>query len=407
MPMEQGLPGRGERATSPADRQRIRIESIDLVRGIVMVIMALDHVHDFFGSPGSQPTNIGTTTTALFLTRWITHFCAPVFFLLAGVGASLMLRQKAKAEVARFLVTRGLWLLVLEVVVLRFALQFNVDYEVTVLTVLWALGWAMIVLAALVGFPAKVSAAVGAVMVLGHDALDGVDASLFGVLGWTWHFLHQPGVVLATGHSVVLVAYVLIPWVGVTALGFALGSVYRWDPGARRSLLLWTGIGSLVGFVALRAINGYGDPLPWSQGRTPVYTALSFLNAMKYPPSLAFLLMTLGPALLLLRVFDGGVPRILRAVHTIGRVPLFFFILHFYLIHALALVACWWSYGTIANMIQSPDLAHFPFTAPPGWDFGLPAVYCIWVAVVMLMYPLCRWFAGVRSRQHWWWLSYL
>jgi uncharacterized membrane protein len=384
-----------------------RIESVDLVRGIIMVIMALDHTHDYFGSLGAQPTNIATTTTALFLTRWITHFCAPVFFLLTGVGASLMLRHRTKAEVARFLVTRGLWLLVLEVVVMRFALQFNVDYQVTILTVLWALGWAMIVLAAFVWFPVPVSLAAGVVLIVGHNALDGIDASAFGGQAWVWNFLHQPGIVINTGHSVVLAAYVLIPWVGVTALGYALGSSYRWEAGARRSLLLWLGVGALAAFAALRFINVYGDPLPWSQGRTPVFTVLSFVNALKYPPSLVFLLMTLGPALLLLRAFDGGVPRFLRPVHTIGRVPLFFYVLHFYLIHALALVACWWTYGTVANMTQSPDLAHFPFTAPPGWDFGLPAVYFIWVAVVLCMYPLCRWFAGVRSRQKWWWLSYL
>jgi uncharacterized membrane protein len=386
---------------------RARIESIDLVRGIAIVIMALDHSRDFFGSLTAQPTNIATTTAALFFTRWVTHVCAPVFFLLTGTSASLTLKRMPKPELSRFLVTRGLWLILLEIVVMRFALQFNFDYHVTILTVLWALGWAMITLAALIWLPTWTVAAFGVILIVGHNALDGIEASRLGAWASLWNVLHQPGTILTSADSVVHVAYALIPWIGVTALGYVLGETYRWNEDARRALLFWLGVGLVIGFIALRYSNLYGDPLHWVVHKTPLFTVMSFINTVKYPPSLLFLMMTLGPALLLLRAFDSGVPTLLRPAHTIGRVPLFFYVLHFYLIHLLAVVACWWRYGTVANMTQSPDLGHFPFTAPPGWDFGLPVVYCVWVFVVVSLYPLCRWYASVRRDHDWWWLSYL
>lgn len=394
-------------AFPPAVAKRGRIEAIDLVRGIVIVVMALDHAHDFFGSLTSRPTDLATTTVALFFTRWITHICAPVFFLLTGTSAYLTLKRMSKPALSRFLVTRGLWLIFLEMVVMRFALQFNFDYHVTFLTVLWALGWAMIVLAALVWLPLWAIAAFGVVLVAGHNALDGIAANDFGAWASLWNFLHQPGVILSTGHTTVFVAYVLIPWIGVTALGYVLGAAYYRDAGSRRVLLLWFGIALVAGFVVLRYLNVYGDPTPWSVHKTALFTALSFVNTVKYPPSLLFLMMTLGPALLLLRAFEASIPALLRAVHTIGKVPLFFFVLHFYLIHLLAMAACWLRYGTVSNMFQSPDLTHFPFTAPPGWDFGLPVVYLVWVGVVAALYPLCRWYADVRQRSGAWWLSYL
>jgi uncharacterized membrane protein len=290
--------------------------------------------------------------------------------------------------------------------VIRFALQFNLDYHVTMLTVLWALGWAMIALAALIWLPTWVVVGFGVILIVGHNALDGIDASRFGAWASLWNVLHQPGIIVNTGDTVVRVVYALIPWIGVTALGYVLGETYRWSEDARRALLSWLGIGLVVGFIALRYSNLYGDPLHWVVRKTSLFTVMSFINTVKYPPSLLFLMMTLGPALLLLRAFDSGVPTLLRPAHTIGRVPLFFYVLHFYLIHLLAVVTCWWRYGTVANMTQSPDLAHFPFTAPPGWDFGLPVVYCVWVFVVVSLYPLCRWYANVRCDHDWWWLSY-
>ncbi|GAA0706547.1 DUF1624 domain-containing protein [Dokdonella soli] len=387
--------------------QRSRIESIDLLRGIIIVIMALDHVHDFFGAPGASPTDLSTTTAPLFFTRWITHFCAPVFFLLTGAGACLTLQRMSKRELSRFLVTRGLWLIVLEVVVMRFALQFNLDYQVTMLTVLWALGWAMIVLAVLIHLPTWAIVAFGVVLVAGHNLLDGVQAEALGSFAPLWSVLHAPGFVINSAQHIVFVAYPLIPWVGVTALGYALGSAYRWRADRRQTLLLWLGIGLSLGFLALRLVNVYGDPVAWSVQKSPLWTALSFLDTRKYPPSLLFLLMTLGPALLLLRAFDGGVPRPLRPAWIIGKVPLFFYVVHFYLIHLLAVAACYLCFGSVGGMFHSPDLGHFPFTAPPGWDFGLPTIYLLWALVVLILYPLCRWYADVKQRRKDWWLSYL
>lgn len=385
---------------------RFRLESIDLLRGIIIVIMALDHVHDFFGVPGANPVDLATTTAPLFFTRWITHFCAPVFFLLTGTGAFLTLRRMTKPDLSRFLVTRGLWLIVLEVVVMRFALQFNFDYQVTLLIVLWALGWAMIMLAGLIHLPTWALVAVGVAMVAGHNLLDGIAPATLGAFAPLWTVLHVPGF-LVTGPHTVFVTYPLVPWLGVTALGYALGNVYAWDAGRRQAWLLRLGLVLTVGFVMLRGLNVYGDPFPWSVQRSPLWTLLSFLGTQKYPPSLLFLLMTLGPALLLLRAFDAGTPRVLRPALAFGKVPLFFYGLHFYLIHLLAVVVCYVGYGDVGGMFRSPDLGHFPFTAPPGWGLGLPWIYAIWIGVVLALYPLCRWYASLKRRRRDWWLSYL
>lgn len=386
---------------------RFRVESVDLLRGIIIVIMALDHVHDFFGALGANPTDLATTTAPLFLTRWITHFCAPVFFLLTGTGARLALQRMSTRELSRFLLTRGLWLLSLEVVVMRFALQFNFDYQVTIITVLWALGWAMIVLAGLIHLPGSAILAFGVVLVAGHNLLDGIPASAFGSLAPLWSVLHAPGFLVNTPRHVVFIAYPLIPWVGVTALGYTLGQTYRWSNERRRALLLGLGVGLSVGFVLLRLLNVYGDPVAWSVQKSPLWTALSFLDTNKYPPSLLFLLMTLGPALLLLRVFDNGFPRWLRPALTIGKVPLFFYVLHFYLIHLLAVAACYIRFDNVGGMFRSPDLGHFPFTAPAGWAASLPVIYLLWAVVVVALYPLCRWYADIKRRRKDWWLSYL
>ncbi|WP_426699838.1 DUF1624 domain-containing protein [Rhodanobacter sp. Col0626] len=393
-------------ATGEVPTARVRIESIDLLRGIIIVIMALDHVHDFFGALDASPTNLATTTAALFFTRWITHFCAPVFFLLTGTSACLTLQRMSKRELSRFLLTRGAWLIVLEVVVMRFALQFNVDYRITLLIVLWALGWAMIVLAGLIHLPIRVLVVLGVAMVAGHNLLDGIQADAFGPLAPLWSILHAPDFV-HTGAHAVFVTYPLVPWVGVTALGYALGFSYNWGVERRQALLLRLGLVLTVGFILLRLLNVYGDPVPWSAQHSPLWTLLSFLNTQKYPPSLLFLLMTLGPALLLLRVFDARTPQLLRPALVYGKVPLFFYVLHFYLIHLLAVVVCYLRYGDIGGMFRSPDLGHFPFTAPPGWDAGLPAIYLLWACVVLAFYPLCRWYAGVKRRRRDWWLSYL
>jgi uncharacterized membrane protein len=379
-----------------------RLESIDILRGVIMILMAIDHSRDFFGMPGVSPTNLAQTTVPLFLTRWITHFCAPVFFLLTGAGAYLSLRKKSARELSRFLFTRGLWLILLELTVVRcLGFQFNVDYHVTLLNVLWGLGWAMIVLSALVWLPASVVSTLGVVMIASHNLLDSVRSA-----NPLWSILHSPGVVLAGPQQVVFVAYPLIPWIGVTAAGYGLGQIYRWSPERRRAFLLRLGSGLTAAFLVLRGANVYGDPVRWTTQASGAFTALSFLNTNKYPPSLLFLLMTLGPALVVLRVVDGWTPRVLRPALTFGKVPMFYFLLHLPLIHLLAVIVCYARYGAMHWMFESPDLAHFPYTAPPGWGVPLPIVYLIWILVVTALYPACRWFAAFKQRRADAWLSY-
>jgi len=382
---------------------RARIDSIDVVRGVIMILMALDHTRDYFGIPGQNPTDLSTASAALFLTRWITNICAPVFFLLTGTGAYLSRRRRSRGNLAGFLFTRGLWLIALDVVVLRcLAYQFNFDYRVTLLLVLWALGWSMIALAALVRLPTPVVTATGIVMIAAHNLLDGARFT-----SPLWIMLHQPGFVLNSPAHVVFAAYPLVPWIGVTAVGYGLGAIYAWSAARRRVLLTRLGIALTVAFLALRAVNSYGDPSRWTHHDTAVYTVLSFLNTTKYPPSLLFLLMTLGPALLFLRAVEGGTPRVLRPAIIFGRVPLFYYVVHFPLIHLLALATCVVRYGSGHWMLESPDLGHYPFTAPPGWGYSLPIVYLVWAAVVCAMYPLCRWYAALKARRTDPWLSYL
>ena len=384
-----------------------RIEAVDVVRGLIIVLMALDHVRDFFGDQSAQPTDLASTTVALFFTRWVTHICAPTFFLLTGVSARLTLGRMSRPALSRFLLSRGAWLLFLELVVMRFALQFNVDYHVTIITVLWGLGWAMIVLAGLIWLPSWLIAGFGAILVVGHNALDGIDASSLGVWRPVWAFLHSPGILFSSAHSVVVVSYVLIPWVGVTALGYVLGQVYQGNGARRQRLLCGIGLSLTLGFVVLRWLNIYGDPVPWTTQRSALWTLIAFLNTNKYPPSLLFLLMTLGPTLLLLGAFEKAVPRLLRPALIIGKVPLLFYILHFYLIHLLASAASYLRFGEVANTFHSPDLAHFPFTQPPGWGAPLSVIYLLWIAVLVLMFPLCYWYARLKGRRRDWWLSYV
>lgn len=393
--------------TTAAPETRVRIEAVDLLRGIIMVLMALDHVRDYFGDLAANPTNLETTTIPLFFTRWVTHFCAPVFFLLTGTGASLALEKRGHAGLSRFLFTRGLWLILLEFTVVRFLWQFNLNYEVTVLTVFWALGWSMIVLAGLVHLPVSATTAIGAAMIATHNLFDPVQASAFGVFAPVWSALHSPNVLWADAGHMVFAAYPLIPWVGVTAVGYGLGQIYSWPAERRRTLLLRLGVAFTLGFILLRAANVYGDPRPWQTLQSAEWTLLSFLNTNKYPPSLLFLLMTLGPALLLLRAFDGGFPRVLRPAVIIGKVPFFYYLMHILLMHVAAVGAAWLRYGNVHWMFASPTLDKFPITQPPGWPMGLPGVYLIWIAVVAALYPLCHWFAGVRARRRSAWLSYL
>lgn len=386
---------------------RVRVDSVDVVRGIIMILMAIDHTRDYFGNLAANPTNLATTTVPLFLTRWITHICAPVFFLLTGTGAFLSLQRFSRSELSRFLLTRGIWLILLELTVIRFLWQFNLDYQLTMITVIWALGWAMIVLALLVRFPAGVAIVFGLTLIAGHNLLDGVDPATLGAFPTVWKILHVPGILLNEPGRVIFLAYPLIPWIGVTAIGYGVGQVYRWDAERRGRFLLRSGLATVGAFLVLRTINVYGDPRPWSTQESGLLSLLSFINTNKYPPSLLFLLMTLGPALLLLWGLDRHTPGALRPALTFGRVPMFYYLMHILLLHLVAVGVSWFRFGEISWMFQSPTLDRFPITQPPGWPLSLPLVYLIWALVVIGLYPICRWFADLRKRRREAWLSYL
>jgi uncharacterized membrane protein len=389
--------------TEPVASKRVRIESVDVVRGVIMIIMALDHVREFFSNAAFDPTDLARTNVPLFFTRWITHFCAPVFFLLTGAGSYLSLRKQSQSQLSRFLFTRGLWLIFLELVVVRcLGWQFNFDYRLTLLIVLWALGWSMIVLSALIYMPVSWVTAFGVVMIAGHNLLDRIQSA-----NPIWSILHSPGMVWSDGQHFVFALYPLIPWVGVTAAGYGLGQIFSRTPERRQAFLVRLGLGLTGAFVALRAINIYGDPFRWSPQKSAVFTLLSFLNTNKYPPSLLYLLMTLGPAMLFLRAVEGGVARWLRPALIVGKVPMFYYLLHIPLIHIIAVIVCDARYGQAHWMFESPSIEYFPFTRPPGWGYSLPVVYLIWAFVVVALYPLCKWYAGLRQRSSNPWLSYL
>lgn len=374
-----------------------------------MIIMALDHVRDFFhsGAMTFQPEDLSRTTAALFFTRWITHICAPVFMFTAGIGAYLSLRRRgSRRELSAFLVKRGLWLVLLDLIVIRFAMTFSLTKGPFLVSVLWALGWSMVLLAALIHLPWRVLAAGSIAVIVSHNLLDGVQASRFGNASWLWNVLHQLGVFSASGVPV-LVSYPLVPWFAVMSAGYCFGSVFEWSPEARRRLLLRLGSALILLFVLLRAINRYGDPQPWTT-QFPGMTALSFLRVTKYPPSLDFLLLTLGAALLLLCWLERLRLAVENPLIVFGRVPLFYFIGHFLLAHLLAFPLAYARYGRAGFILDpAPSLGGDAALYPRDYGYSLFTVYLMWVCVVVAMYPVSRWFGGVKQRRRDWWLSYL
>jgi len=380
-----------------------RLDSIDLVRGLVMVLMALDHVRDHIhrGALTSDPTDLSQASAALFLTRWVTHFCAPVFVFLAGTAAFLWgARGRTRAELSRYLLTRGLWLVLLELTVVNWEWQMGIRLGFTVGQVIWALGWSMVALAALVHLPLTAIVLIGGVTIVGHNLLDGVRPESLGALATFWKVLHVQGPIEYGPGRTFVVMYPLVPWIGVMATGYAFGALYLRPLEERRGALLVLG-GLLTGaFVALRALNVYGDPGPWSAQRDALITALSFLNCQKYPPSLLFLLMTLGPSLLLLAFLERGVSALARPLIVFGRVPLFYYVVHLLLIDVLTVGLAVARYGR-----RTPEL--FAQGPPADYGYGLPVIYLVWIGVVAALYPVCRWYAAVKARSRSRWLSYV
>lgn len=392
----QAFPSYQPSAAAPAVR---RIDSLDLLRGIIMVIMALDHTRDYVSAFHFQPEDLSRSTAALFLTRWITHFCAPVFMFLAGTGAYLSLtRGKTKAQLSRFLFVRGLWLVLLEVTVSKFGWEmFAFQFHSILLIVIWALGMSMIILAALIHIPTRALAVISAIVIAGHNFLDGVAPEAFGSLSWLWKMLHVQGFIGSPpgqGGFGVFFVYPLIPWFAVMSMGYCFGALIsrrdiRTDAGKRRSMLLKIGLGLTAAFIVLRFINVIGDSNHWSVQKSGLFTFFSFLNTSKYPPSLLYLLMTLGPAIALLPFLESARGRIANFFLVFGRVPLFFYVLHIPLINILGSALYTWHNG------KWPEAN--PLFNPIGAE-SLPVVYLVWAIVITILYFPCRWYMNRKAK---------
>jgi uncharacterized membrane protein len=389
-----------------------RVKSVDALRGAVMIVMALDHVRDFIhrgAMTGRSPTDLLTTTPVLFMTRWVTHFCAPVFMFTAGIGAYFYLSRRSLGEGGRrngrtrgqlsaFLVTRGLWLMLLEVTVMRLAYNFNLDQGVPFfLLVLWGLGLCMIALAALVWLPIPLLTVMSIATIVLHHLVGGGPV------------IHRVGAMSFAGY-VFIAPYPLIPWLGVMTLGFCFGPILAKPADERRRTLVLAGVVAMAAFVMLRTFNIYGEPAHWSPQPSAVFSALSFLNASKYPPSLVFLLITLGPALIALSWFDRLSFSRSNPLIVFGRVPLFYFVLHFLAAHLASFVLAVVTYGSSAFTFMwqpVPSMGGPAKAFPPNFGWDLWVAYAVWIAIVVALYPLCRWFADLKERRRAWWLSYL
>jgi uncharacterized membrane protein len=398
---------------------RYRINSIDILRGIVMVVMALDHVRDFFhrvvvegsGELATGPTDLATTNPALFFTRFITHFCAPIFVFLAGTSAFLMTFKKSKKELSRFLLTRGVWLVIVEIVIITLGWTFNPLYNFIILQVIWAIGISMIIMGVLVYLPYKMLLVVGLLIVFGHNLLDyeSISSGLKGgALADLIYFANFSAYSLDAEHFVFIV-YSFLPWTGIMIVGYCFGKIFspHIDPVRRKRILWQSGLGLVILFLLLRVINQYGDPVPWSaQPRGPVFTFLSFININKYPPSLAFISLTIGVGMLMLSWLEPVNNRITGFFRVFGRVPMLYYILHFYVIHGLLVILFYFQGFTSEDIVTDQN----PFLfKPPGIGVNLFGVYIVWIIVVLILYPVCKKYdlyktlnAGKK-----WWLSYL
>ncbi|MCF2502483.1 heparan-alpha-glucosaminide N-acetyltransferase domain-containing protein [Dyadobacter sp. CY107] len=389
----------------------LRIKSIDTIRGLIMVIMALDHVRDYFHITAfsADPLDPSTTTPALFFTRWITHFCAPSFMLLSGISAYLSSQNKTTAETSSFLLKRGLWLIIVELTFMTFAFSFDVTFKTIFLAVLWALGTSMLVLGLFVRFfTPKAILISGLILIFGHNLFDLVKATPGSGLDlFLGIFLKGAGMFVPRGDGgTIAFLYVILPWAGVMMSGYGLGVIYNrtFPEQKRRMLLLQSGLAAIVLFIVLRLVNVYGDQAPWTAQTESIRTFFSFMNVSKYPPSLIFTLMTLGPVLILLALTEHTNTKLTRFFTVYGKVPFFYFMLHFYLIHVLTMIAVL-SSGYTWEQATAPEL-FFKFR-PTDFGYNLGMVYAIWISIVLALYYPCKWFGDYRERNKKWWLSYL
>jgi uncharacterized membrane protein len=390
-----------------------RIQSVDALRGAIMILMAVDHIRDYIARSAMEflPTDLARTTAAIFFTRWITHFCAPVFMLTAGLGAFFWMTRghHSRPQLSRFLVTRGLWLILLEVTILRVILlsQFSYRREIVILMILWAIGCSMIALAGLIYLPFRVLVALSVALIALHNLLDPIRASRFGHLAWLWDILHQQGLFTFGGMNFVT-AYPILPWIAVVSLGYCLGQIFSWDADRRCRFLMRLGLVLFAGFLLLRALNIYGDPFRWRHQRSALFTVLSFLNTTKYPPSLEFLLMTLGPALFAMAWLERFRFAPVHPLVVFGRVPFFFYLAHLALAHLIAIGMNFGRYGWKHFLLLAPPSMGSPSELfPPNYGYPLWTVYLVWIVVLVALYPVCLWFSRLKQRRHDSWLSYL
>jgi uncharacterized membrane protein len=396
-------------ATSPTLAAGMRLREIDMMRGLVIALMALDHVRDYFmtGSFLFSAVDPDRSYAALYATRWITHLCAPTFVFLAGVSAFLQTAKgKPVAQLSRFLFVRGLWLVALEVTVISFAWSFAAPYPFF-LQVIWAIGCSMVALSALVWLPRGAVLVIGIAIAAGHNLLNPVTPDQLGTFSIVWKALHEGGRIMVDGAPIGSISYPVLPWIGVMAIGYGLGSLFLQPAEKRDRMLIMMGFAMIALFVALRWFNLYGDPRPWTPREELVRSVMAFLNVQKYPPSLMYALATLGIAFLLIPLLARLRGAAARVLQDFGAVPFFFYVAHLYLVHALAIAAnaalgrdVSGLFDFFANMIRGPDrYLHL--------GFSLAEVYLAWIVVLILLYPLCRWWAGVKRTRRDWWLSYL
>lgn len=391
------------------DVKSTRIESIDILRGLVMVIMALDHVRDYFhyGSFFSDPTNLETTTPFLFFTRFLTHYCAPVFIFLAGTSAFLYGSKKTKPELFKFLLTRGIWLILLAIIVNNLLWKFDFTYSFIILQVIWAIGLCMMLLSFVIFLPIKALLFIGLILVTGHNYLDGIVMEGSSFKSIVWYILHQEKFI-SIGNIFFAFKYPIIPWFGLITLGYCFGTLYKKDynPNLRKKYLIGIGSTSIVLFFIVRGLNMYGDLAPWTIQNTTTKTILSFFSVTKYPPSLVYLLITIGPSLLFLYAVENIKNKTTNFFLIFGRVPLFYYFLHILLIHSLAILGIIIFGGNWKDMILTSDV--FRAQKLINYGYSLFVVYIMWIAVILLLYlPSKKYMIYKANNRHKWWLSYL
>jgi len=388
-----------------------RIESIDILRGLVMIIMALDHVRDYFhinAFAGNYPENMESTNMILFGTRFITHYCAPVFVFLAGTSAFLYGQHKTKRQLSKFLITRGLWLLFAEIFINNFLWWFDPTFGFTNLQVIWAIGLCMITLGIIIHLPKKIILLLGILIVFGHNTLDGIIKEGDNISSLIWYSIHQMNGFSYTEGRFLWFSYPVLPWIGVILLGYSFGEFYKKGASTilRKKWLLYIGLSATALFFILRGINIYGDLTPWTHQETTEKTIISFFNATKYPPSLAYLLITLGPALLFLYFIENIKNMITNSLLVFGRVPFFYYVLHIFIIHIGAIIGLLITGKDWKLMILDNETMNSG--ALRGYGYSLFTVYIVWISIVLILYPICKKYMTYKANnKDKWWLSYL